>query len=162
MSKGGGEKLCRNLWQNKTRKWSGSTWCHQWPALTHTRTMAAEINKLSCYDQPVTHRFLMFLPTVIVCCHGDAGIAHAGLLGEGHLGHSGHVDDVSAPLSEHQALGSRGKAGPLDSQHGPSHVTLNAQTPRHLHQNLHQGSRASKCLHSANWKRSRWLFTGFE
>ena len=80
----------------------------------------------------------MFLPTVIVCCHGDAGIAQAGLLGEDHLWHSGHVDDVGTPLAEHQALSPRWEAGPLDCQHSPSHMALNPQGPRHLHQNLHQ------------------------
>lgn len=80
----------------------------------------------------------MLLPTVVVCCHGDAGIAQAGLLGEDHLWHSGHVDDVSAPLAEHQALGPRGEAGTLDAQHGPSHMALDPKAPRHLHQNLHR------------------------
>lgn len=111
--------------------------------MTHTGHKQAQkrhpSNKNVCSDlQPDTHRLLVFLPTVVVCCHGDAGIAQAGLLGQDHLWHSGHIDDVSAPLAEHQALCPRGKAGPLDAQHGPSHMALDPQAPRHLDQNLRQ------------------------
>lgn len=55
--------------------------------------------------QPATHRLLVLHPTVIVSRHGNAGIAQARLLGEDHLWHRGHVDDVGAPLAEHQAFG---------------------------------------------------------
>lgn len=85
-----------------------------------------------------THCLFVFLPTIVVCCHCDAGVAQAGLFGEDNLRHGGHVDDVSAPLSEHQALCPRGEAGSFDGQHGSSYVTLDTQTTRHLHQNLLQ------------------------
>lgn len=78
----------------------------------------------------------MLLPTVVVCCHGDAGIAQACLLGKDDLWNSGHIDDISAPLTEHQTLCPRGESGPLDAQHGSSGVALDPQAPRHLQQNL--------------------------
>lgn len=85
-----------------------------------------------------TNRLFVFLPTVIVCCHGNAGIAQARLLRQDHLWHSGHIDDVGTPLAEHQALRPRGEPWPLDSKHSPSHVALDPQAARHLHQNLRQ------------------------
>lgn len=86
----------------------------------------------------VTNRLFVLLPAVVVCRHGNAGVAKARLLGQHHLWHRGHVDDVGAPLAEHQALCSGGKARTLDRQHGTSRVTLDAQTARHLHQDLCQ------------------------
>lgn len=78
----------------------------------------------------------MLLPTVIVCCHGNAGVTQACFFGKDHLWHGGHVDDIGAPLAEHQALGPRGEARPLDGQHGPSVMTFHPQTPSHFQQDL--------------------------
>lgn len=80
-----------------------------------------------------THRLFVLLPAVVVCRHGDAGIAQTRLLGQDHLGHCGHVDDVGAPLAEHQALCPRREAGPLDTQHGAPRVALDAEGAGHLH-----------------------------
>lgn len=93
-----------------------------------------------------THCLLMLLPTVIVCCHGNAGIAQASLLGKDDLWNSGHVDNISAPLAEHQTLSPRGEPGPLDTQHGSSGVALDPQAPRHLQQNLHRHEESKPSL----------------
>lgn len=118
-----------------TVNWPTLTGHHPLP-LTHktNKSLKHQSNKNDLW--PATHCFLVLLPTVIVCCHGNAGIAQASLLGEDRLWHGGHIDDVSTPLAEHQALCPRRKPRPLDSQHGPSHMTFDPQTPRHLHQNL--------------------------
>lgn len=81
----------------------------------------------------------MLLPAVVVGGHGYAGVAKARLLGEDHLGHAGHVNNVGPPLAEHQALGARGEARALDGEHRTLRVALHPQAARHLQQHLGMG-----------------------
>ncbi|VCX41022.1 unnamed protein product, partial [Gulo gulo] len=66
-----------------------------------------------------TYRFLVLLPAVIICRHGDTCIANPSLLSENHLWNCGHVDNICPPGAEHEAFCPGAKARSLDCDHCP-------------------------------------------
>ncbi len=84
------------------------------------------------------HRLFVLFPAVIISCHCNTSITQPGLLGKNHLRYCGHVDDISTPLSEHEALCPRRETRTLYGHHCPSVVTLHTESLGNLHEHLQE------------------------
>lgn len=90
----------------------------------------------SLEEKSFTHRFFMFLPAVIICCHSNTCITHSSFFCKNHFRHCGHVDNIRSPAAKHQAFCSRTETWSLNGDHCPLGMTLETKFLCNLNKNL--------------------------
>lgn len=78
----------------------------------------------------------MFLPAVIICCHGNTSITHSSFFCKNHFRHCSHIDNVSSPAAEHQTFCLRTETWAFNGDHRPFGMTLQAKLLGSLNKNL--------------------------
>lgn len=101
-----------------------------------TYTFSSKSLQTTPEEKSFTHCFFMFLPAVIICCHGNTSITHSSFLCKDHFRHCSHVDNISSPAAKHTAFCSRAETWAFNCDHCPLGVTLEPQLLGSFNKNL--------------------------
>lgn len=105
-------------------------------SLFKTYTFSSKSLRTTPEKKSFTHCFFVFLPAVIICCHGNTSITHSSFLRKNHFRHCSHVDNISSPAAKHTAFCSRAETWAFNCDHCPFGMTLEPQLLGSLNKNL--------------------------